>query len=72
MASFPSAVSAATAALQIQREMTGGEVRVCVGLNAGEPIAEDDDLFRPRYNSQRAFVPPSSSTDFVPRTSLVC
>ena len=23
----------------------GGEVRVRVGLNAGEPIAEDDDLF---------------------------
>ena len=45
MASFPSAVSAVTAALQIQRELAGGEVRVRVGLNAGEPIAEDDDLF---------------------------
>ena len=45
MASFPSAVSAVTAALQIQRELMGGEVRVRVGLNAGEPIAEDDDLF---------------------------
>ena len=45
MASFPSAVAAVTAALQIQRDMAGGEVRVGVGLNAGEPIAEDDDLF---------------------------
>ncbi len=45
MASFPSAVSAVTAALQIQRGLAGGEVRVRVGLNAGEPIAEDDDLF---------------------------
>jgi class 3 adenylate cyclase len=45
MASFPSAVGAVTGALQIQREMSGGEVRVRIGLNAGEPIAEDDDLF---------------------------
>ena len=45
MASFPSAVAAVTAALQMQREMAGGEVRVRVGINAGEPIAEDDDLF---------------------------
>ncbi len=45
VASFPSAVAAVTAALQIQRELAGGEVRVRVGLNAGEPIAEDDDLF---------------------------
>ncbi len=45
MASFPSAVSAVTAALQMQRDLAGGEVRVRIGLNAGEPIAEDDDLF---------------------------
>ena len=45
MASFPSAVAAVTAALQIQRDLAGGEVRVRIGLNAGEPIAEDDDLF---------------------------
>ncbi|MEE8421247.1 MAG: adenylate/guanylate cyclase domain-containing protein, partial [Dehalococcoidia bacterium] len=45
MASFPSAVSAVQAALAIQRALEGGEVRVRVGLNAGEPIAEDDDLF---------------------------
>jgi class 3 adenylate cyclase len=45
MASFPSAVSAVTAALEIQRDLHGGEVRVRIGLNAGEPIAEDGDLF---------------------------
>jgi class 3 adenylate cyclase len=45
MASFPSAVSAVSAALQIQRDLAGGEVRVRIGLNAGEPIAERDDLF---------------------------
>ncbi len=45
MASFPSAVSAVQAGLAIQSELEGGEVRVRVGLNAGEPIAEDDDLF---------------------------
>ena len=45
MASFPSAVSAVSAALQIQRDLGGGEVRVRIGLNAGEPIVEDDDLF---------------------------
>ncbi len=45
MASFPSAVSAVTAALRMQRDLAGGEVRVRIGLNAGEPIAEDDDLF---------------------------
>ena len=45
MASFPSAVSAVEASLAIQREMAGGEVRVRIGLNAGEPIAEDDDRF---------------------------
>ena len=27
------------------RGLAGGEVRVRIGLNAGEPIAEDDDLF---------------------------
>ena len=45
MASFPSAVSAVQAALTIQSNLAGAEVRVRVGLNAGEPIAEDDDLF---------------------------
>ena len=45
MAAFPSAVRAVEAALQIQRDLAGGEVRVRIGLNAGEPIAEDDDFF---------------------------
>ncbi len=45
MASFPSAVSAVQAALAMQRDLAGGEVRVRIGLNAGEPIAEDDDFF---------------------------
>jgi class 3 adenylate cyclase len=44
-ASFSSAVSAVAAALQIQRDLANSEVRVRVGLNAGEPIAEDDDYF---------------------------
>ena len=35
MASFPSAVSAVTAALQIRREMAAGEVRVRVGRTPG-------------------------------------
>ena len=45
MAAFPSAVRAVEAALQIQRDLEGGEVRVRIGLNAGEPIAEDGDFF---------------------------
>ncbi len=45
MASFPSAVSAVQAALAMQRDLAGGEVRVRIGLNAGEPIAEDGDFF---------------------------
>ena len=44
-AAFTSAVSAVEAALQLQRELAGAEVRVRVGLNAGEPIAKDDDYF---------------------------
>ena len=44
-AAFGSAVSAVEAALQIQRDLAGAEVRVRIGLNAGEPIAEDDDYF---------------------------
>ena len=45
MASFGSAVSAVVAAQQIQRDLAGGEIRVRIGLNAGEPIAEDHDYF---------------------------
>jgi class 3 adenylate cyclase len=44
-AAFGSAVSAVKAALQIQRDLVGGEVRVRIGLNAGEPIQEDGDYF---------------------------
>ena len=44
-AAFGSAVSAVEAALQIQRDLAGAEVRVRIGLNAGEPIAEDHDYF---------------------------
>ena len=44
-AAFGSAVAAVEAALQIQRDLAGAEVRVRIGLNAGEPIAEDDDYF---------------------------
>ena len=45
MAAFGSAVAAVKAALQIQHDLAGAEVRVRIGLNAGEPIAEDDDYF---------------------------
>ncbi len=45
MAAFGSAVGAVEASLQIQRELAGAEVRVRIGLNAGEPIQEDDDYF---------------------------
>ncbi|HJM89961.1 MAG TPA: hypothetical protein QF624_10130 [Dehalococcoidia bacterium] len=45
MASFPSAVSAVEASLAIQREFGGGEVRARININAGEPIAEEDDIF---------------------------
>ncbi len=45
MAAFPSAAGAVEAALQVQRDLAGGEVRVRIGINAGEPIAEDGDLF---------------------------
>jgi class 3 adenylate cyclase len=45
MAGFTSAVSAVQSAQQIQRDLAGGEVRVRIGLNAGEPIAENNDYF---------------------------
>ncbi len=45
MASFGSAVAAVEAALAIQRDLAAGEIRVRIGLNAGEPIAEDHDYF---------------------------
>ncbi len=45
MASFASASAAVRASLQIQRGLVGAEIRVRIGLNAGEPIQQDDDLF---------------------------
>ncbi len=51
MASFPSATKALECAIAMQRafaehnESAPEPIRVRIGLNAGEPIAEDDDLF---------------------------
>ena len=48
MASFGSAQRALECAIALQRAFTSREgepLRIRVGINAGEPIAEDDDLF---------------------------
>jgi class 3 adenylate cyclase/pimeloyl-ACP methyl ester carboxylesterase len=50
MASFPSAQKAVECAIALQRafasvECGGERLRIRVGINAGEPIAEEDDLF---------------------------
>ena len=52
MASFPSAARALACAVAIQRSFASqnesnadAPIRVRVGLNAGEPVAEEDDLF---------------------------
>ena len=48
MASFPSASRALQCAIAIQRavaEQADTPLRVRIGLNAGEPVAEDQDLF---------------------------
>ena len=48
MASFGSAQKALECAIALQKAFAGREgepVRIRVGINAGEPIAEDDDLF---------------------------
>jgi adenylate cyclase len=52
MASFPLASSAVACAIAIQRALVDREVepgqpqlRVRIGLNAGEPVVEDEDLF---------------------------
>jgi adenylate cyclase len=57
MASFSTASSALQAAIAIQRgvaqhkeEQPDSPLGVYVGLNAGEPIAEDDDLFGTSIN----------------------
>jgi class 3 adenylate cyclase len=51
MASFPSAIRALECAIAIQKafaarnETASEPLKVRVGLSAGEPIAEEDDLF---------------------------
>jgi len=56
MASFPSATKALECAIAMQRAFAehnasaGEPVRIRIGLNAGEPIAEDDDLFGTSVN----------------------
>jgi class 3 adenylate cyclase len=47
MASFPSASGALECAIDIQRALATGEapMRVRIGLNAGEPLTEEEDLF---------------------------
>jgi len=52
MASFPSAARALACAIAVQKACAGhceanpdSPLRVRIGLNAGEPVAEDDDLF---------------------------
>jgi class 3 adenylate cyclase len=51
MASFSSAMRALECAINVQRsfaqhnETAAESIRVRIGLNAGEPIAEDEDLF---------------------------
>ena len=56
MASFSSATKALEGAIAMQRafalhnEAAAEPIRVRIGLNAGEPIAEDDDLFGTAVN----------------------
>jgi class 3 adenylate cyclase len=48
MASFPSASAGLECALAIQRAVVGhnnAQLAVHIGLNAGEPVSEDDDLY---------------------------
>jgi len=56
MASFSSATRGLECAIAMQRafaehnESAGEPIRVCIGLNAGEPIAEQEDLFGTTVN----------------------
>ena len=53
MASFPSASRAIECAVAVQRaiaEHANTQLRVRIGLNAGEPVAEDADLFGTAVN----------------------
>lgn len=49
MASFPSVVGAISSAVQIQRRLAAagesGDVRLRIGMSAGEPVTERNDLF---------------------------
>lgn len=45
MASFPSARGAVDCAIAIQRALADEALRVRIGLNAGEPVAEEQDLY---------------------------
>ena len=45
MVSFGSAAGALDCAIAIQRALVDQQVKVRIGLNAGEPIAEEEDLF---------------------------
>jgi class 3 adenylate cyclase len=45
MASFGSAIGALECAVALQRAFAGQSLKVRIGLNAGEPIAEAEDLF---------------------------
>jgi class 3 adenylate cyclase/thioesterase domain-containing protein len=45
LASFESASAAIACAVAIQERLAGSPVHVRIGVNAGEPIAEEDDLF---------------------------
>jgi adenylate cyclase len=46
MASFGMASHAIECALEVQSKLAGdGDLRVRIGLNAGEPVAEENDLF---------------------------
>jgi class 3 adenylate cyclase len=55
MASFPSASRAIECAVAVQRAIAEGEtpLRVRIGLNAGEPVAEESDLFGTAVNLAR-------------------
>ena len=44
MSMFPSALAAASAAVAIQQELTGQDVRVRVGIHVGEVIVEPERL----------------------------
>jgi len=45
MAAFGSAVGAVEAGLRVQHDLRDSQIRVRIGMNAGEPIAENDDYF---------------------------